>query len=305
LTFAQPLYLLLLILPALVLVALWQRERPAIAVPYDHGRAGTGRWLAVLLRIGESLPSLLLGVAIVMLANPQRLSVPRTKRALTNIQFCFDVSGSMTAKFGEGSRHDAAMKAIDRFLDLRKGDAFGLTFFSDQVLNWVPLTSDPSAFRCAPALMRPEFRLPGFGSGTQIGKALLACREMLISREGGDRMVILVSDGQSSDLHSGRAQEIASRFRSEGIAVWGVHIAEPPIPDEIIDITRGTGGDAFNPEDQAGLDAVFAQIDKMQEAKLEQISGEFLDDFAPWCIAGLAVLGLVVIVLFTARPTPW
>ena len=48
------------------------------------------------------------------------------------------------------------MKAIDEFLKIRKGDAFGLTFFGNNVLHWVPLTSDPSAIRCAPPFMKPE-----------------------------------------------------------------------------------------------------------------------------------------------------
>ena len=36
-----------------------------------------------------------------------------------------------------------------------------------------------------------------------IGKALLACKEILTSREEGDRMIILVSDGESFDLSGG------------------------------------------------------------------------------------------------------
>ena len=51
----------------------------------------------------------------------------------------------MTTPLGDGTRYDASMKAIDEFLKIRQGDAFGLTFFGNNVLHWVPLTSDPSA----------------------------------------------------------------------------------------------------------------------------------------------------------------
>src|SRR6185503_6249203 len=115
------------------------------------------------LRMFESLPALILAVVILILAGPQAWSEPRTKRALTNIEFCVDVSGSMMAKFGEGDRYDASMAAINSFLDFRKGDAFGLTFFGNNVLHWVPLTTDPSAIKCAPPYMRPENAPPGFG----------------------------------------------------------------------------------------------------------------------------------------------
>ena len=104
----------------------------------------------------ESLPALILLVAILILAGPQKTGEPRTKRVMSNIEFCVDVSGSMTAQFGEGTRYDASMAAINGFLDYRKGDAFGLTFFGVEVLHWVPLTTDVSAFRCAPPFMNPK-----------------------------------------------------------------------------------------------------------------------------------------------------
>ena len=93
---------------------------------------------------------LILATIIVLLAGPQQFSAPKTKRVLTNIEFCVDVSSSMITPLGDGTRYDASMKAIDHFLDIRKGDAFGLTFFGNNVLHWVPLTGDPSAIRCAP-----------------------------------------------------------------------------------------------------------------------------------------------------------
>ena len=40
-------------------------------------------------------------------------------------------------------------------LDGRVGDSFGLTFFGNAPLHWVPLTTDTSAFRCAATFMRP------------------------------------------------------------------------------------------------------------------------------------------------------
>ena len=55
----------------------------------------------------------MLALVIVLLAGPQRWDEPRTQRSLTNIEFCVDVSGSMTARFGDGDRYQAAMKAID------------------------------------------------------------------------------------------------------------------------------------------------------------------------------------------------
>ena len=160
-SFSHPIVLFLLPLPALLLIWIWRREAARVVLPFDHAPRRHGNWLRIPINLMESLPALLLATVIVILAGPQRLSEPRTKRALTNIEFCVDVSGSMSAQFGEGTRYDASMAAIDEFLDYRKGDAFGLTFFGNSVLHWVPLTSDASALRCSPPFMRPRMIPPG------------------------------------------------------------------------------------------------------------------------------------------------
>lgn len=302
--FGRPWMLLLLALPLLHLCWVWQRRSRRTVLPFDHAGRGSGWLLRSALGIGESLPALLLAVAVLLLALPQELAAPKQKRALTNIQFCVDISGSMTAKFGSGSRYDAAMAAINEFLDYRTGDSFGLTFFGNNYLHWVPLTSDPSAFRCAVPFMRPENAPPAFG-GTEIGKAVIGCREILTSRSEGDRMLILVTDGWSTDLSNGADIEIAKRLKRDGIVLFAVNIQEQDANGEIVNLARVTGGEVFNPGDTRALKDVFARIDQMTKAKLEQGTSELVDWFLPFAIAGLAVLALYSLVQLGLRYTPW
>ena len=294
----------LLLVPALLLLWTLQRRGRAVVMPFDHGRQPRGRWLAFSLRIAESLPALVLAVVILLLASPQKWDEPRSRRALTNIQFCVDVSGSMTAKFGDGDRYDAAMRAINSFLDFRTGDAFGLTFFGGQVLHWVPLTTDVSAFRCAPPFMKPS-ELPYWMGGTEIGRALTACRQILLEREEGDRMIVLITDGYAADLYGGRDEEIARTLRDSGIVVYTVHVAEPPVPDQMVTITSITRGEAFAAEDKDGLRRIFESIDAMQKVRLEKAQSEATDNFAPFCIAGIAIVGAGVLLALGVRSTPW
>lgn len=302
--FARPWLLLLLVLPLLHLMWVWQRRGRRVALPFDGGMAGSGRVMRALLGIAESLPALLLAVAVLLLALPQELAAPKQKRALTNIQFCVDISGSMVAQFGAGNRYDAAMQAINEFLDYRTGDSFGLTFFGNNYLHWVPLTSDPSAFRCSIPFMRPENNVPGFG-GTEIGKAVLGCREVLTSRAEGDRMLILVTDGWSSDLANGAELEIAKRLKRDGITLFAVNIQESEARGEIVNLARLTGGEVFNPGDTKALGEVFRRIDQMTKARIEQGSAEMVDWFVPFCIAGLALLGAHALLQLGVRHTPW
>lgn len=305
-TFTHPGILFLLVIPAAVIAHVWYRKGNRLILPFDYGVQKSGRGYSILISTAEMLPALVLAVVVLLLAGPTQMGEPKTKKVLTNIEFCVDVSGSMTAQFGEGTRYDASMAAIDGFLNFREGDAFGLTFFGNEVLHWVPLTNDVTAIRCAPPFMNPRNpNHPPWLGGTAIGKALVACREVLISREEGDRMIILVSDGSSSDLFGGRDVEIAQQLKNDNIIVYGIHISTSDVPPPVVNITAMTGGEVFSPDDPGGLEAVFARIDEMQETRLEKVASETMDHFTPYSYAGLSVLALAFLVLFGLRYTPW
>jgi Ca-activated chloride channel family protein len=152
--------------------------------------------------------------------------------------------------------------------------------------------------------MRPEQAPPGFG-GTEIGKALLACREVLSAREEGDRMIILVSDGDSFDLWGGNDLAIAKRLKESNIVVYDVHVGGGNVPDPIVNITALTGGAAFEPGDAEALADVFRRIDAMQPTRMEKTAPQALDHFLPYCLAGLSLLGVGTVCLFGWRYTPW
>ncbi len=303
-TFAHPGALALLVLPLGILFWIWRHEGRPLVLPLDHATVGRGRWLGAAVATAESLAPLLLAVVIVILAGPQRFGEPRSQRVMTNIEFCVDISSSMTASLGSGTRYDASMAAINDFLDYREGDAFGLTFFGNSVLHWVPLTQDPSAVRCSPPFMRPE-NVPYWFGGTEIGKALRACQTVLTSRQEGDRMILLVSDGMSSDLMNGQDVQLAKELSANGIVVYAVHVAEGDPPGEIVNVTNLTGGEAFPGGDIEGVKTIFHRIDQMQQTRLERTMPEPQDDFFPYCVAGLSVVGLSVAGLFGMRYTPW
>lgn len=305
-SFTYPLVLFLQFIPVGVLAWVWTRRSKRLVLPFDHGTQKRGAWLEFVINLAESIPAIVLSAALLLLAGPQQLGEPKSKKVLTNIEFCVDVSGSMNAQFGEGTRYDASMKAIDEFLEYREGDAFGLTFFGNEVLHWVPLTSDVTAIRCAPPFMNPKNPgHPPWLGGTAIGKALLACHKVLTAREEGDRMIILVSDGSSFDLFNGNDVEIAKKLNADRIRVYGIHISEGGIPDPIVNITQLTGGEVFNPGDTGGLDSVFASIDQMQDTRMEKVSAETMDDFYPTVLGGMIALALGLLVSFGLRYTPW
>lgn len=303
-SFARPWLLLLLLIPIGLMVWEWRRRGHPLVLPFDHGRQRPGRFLKRLVDSANLLPQLLLAVVIVVLARPQRTALPKDERNLTNILFCMDVSGSMTAQFGSGKRSDAAIAAIQEFTTYRPGDAFGLTIFGNEVLHWVPVTKDLSALRQSTPFLRPE-KMPQYLWGTQIGKALREVRKVLTAQADGDRMVILISDGQSFDLHGGQAEEIGHQLYSDGIVVYYIHVAEGQPQEETFTIASLTGGQAFSAGDPAALKEVFQRIDRMQSAKMKPAAPQAVDDYRPFALAGMVFGGAHLLCLFGLRYTPW
>lgn len=303
-SFAHPAILLLLILP--VLLAWWELQRRGhpLVLPFDHSHPRRGGALRRIVLAANLLGALLLAVAIVLSAGPQRLTNQEKTRALTNILFALDVSGSMTSPFGDGKRSDKAIEAIKEFTTYRKGDAFGLTIFGSDVLHWVPVTKDLSALRSSAPFLRPE-RMPQYLWGTQIGRALRACQKVLTAQPEGDRMVVLISDGESYDLGGGAAEELGNSLSADRITVYYIHVAEGEPQNETFTIASLTGGQAFAAGDPAALREVFQHIDRMQPARLKPGTPEYGDFVWPFALAGLGLLGLQLVSSYGLRFTPW
>ena len=136
--------------------------------------------------------------------------------------------------------------------------------------------------------------------------ALEKCIDVMIEREEGDRMIVLFSDGQSGDFGGGNDVRIAEKLAANDIKLFAIHVADGGIPPQIQTVSGITGGAAFSAGDPKGLEEVFKSIDAMTETKIEKISAESMDNFRPYSIAGLTVLGLSMIMMVTgARYTPW
>ncbi|MBN2210063.1 MAG: VWA domain-containing protein [Sedimentisphaerales bacterium] len=302
--FTRPWLLLLLAVPVVLGYLSWVLKGHPLLLPFDHGKQKKGRFLRICINILNLLPALLLAVAIVFWAGPRQLAPPKEERVLTNTIFCLDVSGSMGSVFGsQESRYDSAMKAINEFIEYRQGDAFGLTIFGNEVLHWTPVTKDTAAIALATPFLQPG-KLPYWFGGTSIGKALLACRDKMIQTEEGDRMIILVTDGMSSDLYGGRDYDIGQQLKDDKIVVYVIVVGDQ-IRNEMDTIASITHGDTFQAGDPLALKAIFRHIDAMQKSRFKKGAPSLMDDFGLIALTGLALLGAQVLALFGLRYTPW
>lgn len=304
-SFAYPWILMFLLVPAALIGWEFTRRGPRVAVPVDHVPHARRRWTGRLLAFASVLPQLLLGIAIIVLAGPQKLSPPSDRRVLSNIEFVLDVSGSMSSTMADGTkRSDAAVKAIQNFVNARKGDAFGLTIFGGEVVRWIPLTKDTTAIANAGTFLDPMALPPHLGS-TRIGHAVRFTSQTLAQQEEGDRLMILVSDGYSGDLDGGNARQIGMELAADHIVLYMIQIGDEAAPQQMYELTEPTGGQVFNVRDPVALERVLQHIDKMTPVKIERTQPRPVDHFWPAAAALLAALGLHQLFAFGVRYTPW
>lgn len=321
-TFLHPQMLALLALP--VVLAFWEWVRPGrpIALPFDHGTQRRGLVLRFFVLAANCLPAVLLALAILFVAHPVAFTPPEVERQLTNVQFVLDTSGSMAEAHGSQAngrhrRFDSAMDAIEQFVNYRKGDAFGLTIFSRDFIHWLPLTLDTASIALSkrfiepnnPKLDPPEMGRHGLPDelwgNTFIGKALLGATSKLAERPKGDRMIILMTDGESSDIKPPRDAEIIASLRAENITVFSILLTEQPVEPALVGITRATGGEVFNAVTPEALATVFQRIDEMKKVVVLEKQPQVVDQYEPFFPPALAALGLSLVALFGVRFTPW
>jgi|RhiMethySRZTD1v2_1073278.scaffolds.fasta_scaffold184455_2 Ca-activated chloride channel family protein len=310
-SFHHPSVLWLLALPVIWAYWQWTRAGHPLVLPFDHGSQREGRRLRVLVNLAETLPALLLAVAVLVLAGPRRPAPPENERILNNIIICLDVSGSMGASFGSyrqtgvRTRYDAAMEATREFCEYRKGDAFGLTIFGSEYLHWFPPTKELSAIRNALPFVRPDNMPPWFG-GTLIAHALRGCKERLARTKEGDRAIILVTDGGSADFNNGGDRQIAEELAEHQIRVFTVLIGGDMFGVQGVYTIAGlTGGKVFQAGDPGTLETVFREIDQMQKTRFKQTTSDWVDYYLPLACIGLGAAGLWGMTLLGLRYTPW
>ncbi|MEZ0389352.1 MAG: VWA domain-containing protein [Verrucomicrobium sp.] len=320
--FLHPQWLALLAIPVILAFWEWIRRGQPVVLPFDHGHQRRGLVLRFLVLCANCLPAALLALAILLLAHPVTFTPPEVERRMNNVQIVLDTSGSMAENHGsqaEGlhTRFDSAMDAILQFTNYRKGDAFGLTIFSRHFIHWLPLTLDTESFALSrpfivpnnPKLDPPEMGRHGLPDElwgiTFIGKALLGATDLLSARPNGDRMIILITDGESSDIKPPNDTAIIAALQAQGITVFGILMTNEPIEPSLVGIVRATGGQVFNAATPEALDTVFRSIDEMKKVVVLEKKPQVADHYQPFFPAAIGALVLSVLALFGLRFTPW
>jgi Ca-activated chloride channel family protein len=259
-SFAEPLFLLALLLVPLALVAYLGHERnrraaaAAFAAPALQASVvpSTPGWRRHVPLVAYALA---LAVLILALAKPQRTVAVPVERA--SIMLTIDFSGSMQSTDVAPTRLLAARAAANRFLaDVPAAVRIGLVAFNQSARLIESPTTDRAAIRDAVVELQPS-------GGTATGEALALSLGALAQQKEPDGLrppsaIILLSDGKS--VRGRPPQEIAQRAKDLKIPIYTVTLGTPT---GTIQVPRSNGTVATRP----------VPPDPVESREVAQISG--------------------------------
>lgn len=295
--FADPAYLLLLLVPAVWAWSRWhRRRRPPVerigfpGLAFLAGAPVTRRsrwpWLPEALRVAG------LALLIVALARPQ---VPHEVRQIRsksrNIMLALDISSSMKAgDFKPGNRLMVARKVLGDFTRDREGDLLGLVIFAGRAFLQAPLTPDTDLLE----RMLGRIDIGMLPDGTAIGTALTMCLTQLKDLPPKASVIVLITDGANN---TGKPSPLvaAEAARAIGVRIHtiGVSAADTTGPDKqfiwrsggrvpdrlttgdeaiLKRISDRSGGKYFRATDPETLEQILQAIDPIerQEVKISE-----------------------------------
>jgi len=162
------------------------------------------------------------------IANPQiGTKLEEVKREGIDLMIALDVSNSMKAEDLSPNRLERAKRAMLQLLEELHSDRIGIIVFAGQAYTQLPITTDYAAAKLFLNMVDTDI-VPT--QGTAIGAAIELAEESFNFEEGGNKALIVVTDGEN---HEDDAIEAARSAANKGIKVFTIGMGTPmgaPIP---------------------------------------------------------------------------
>lgn len=171
-----------------------------------------------------------LGTAFLLIgvANPQiGTKLEEVKREGIDLIVALDVSNSMKAEDLSPNRLERAKRAMLQMVEELKSDRLGIIVFAGQAYTQLPVTTDYAAAKLFLSTIDTDL-IPT--QGTAIGSAIDLAIESFDYQQGGNKALIVVTDGEN---HEDNAIESAEKANEKGIKVFTIGMGSPngaPIP---------------------------------------------------------------------------
>ncbi|WP_354686317.1 VWA domain-containing protein [Cupriavidus necator] len=264
-------------------------------------------------RLQRALAPLAWALVVTALARPQFLEAPAQKvQPARDLLIALDLSQSMdTRDFRDPSgapipRVQAVRQVVSGFVAKRPGDRIGLLVFGDAPYPLAPFTLD---HRLVQTLI--DGLLPGMaGPSTALGDAIGLGIKMFDHSKAPQKVLIVLTDGNdtASRMPPERAAGIA---RERAVVVHTIGIGDPNAAGEqkvdldvLQRIAAQTGGRYFFGADQAGLETIYATLDRITPHNHKTLSWRPRRELFMWPL-GAAVAIVLVYQLLMASDAAW
>ncbi|MGR3269514.1 VWA domain-containing protein [Thalassococcus profundi] len=308
---AAPLALLLLPLPWLAMRLLPPQagQGAALVVPDRIGAgilAGAGQAAGPAWR-RRLLPWAVWVLLVVALSGPRQLEpIPALKVSGRDLAIALDLSGSMVRDdfFLDGApitRMEAVQRAGAAFARRRAGDRVALIVFGSEAYYAAPFSYDTEAIA-----RRIEEAVIGIsGRATNISDALGLALKRLDGSEAASKVVILLSDG-INNAGATNPRGVAGLARDMGVRVHTIALGPKDLTDSapgengVVDaatlraISKLSGGTSFRVRTLEDLEAVAAELDRLEATDSDGLAAEVFREFWVWPAALAALLCLAL-----------
>jgi Ca-activated chloride channel family protein len=325
-TFAHPIFFLLLIPVAVAALLAWRygtKRRSRLFIPTASWVDQRPRFtIPSPFRVHYFLRLPALVFIVIGLARPQEI-FQREKRTIeaVDIIVSFDLSKSMDAVDFRPNRRSVAIDVLTDFIDRRRDDRIGLVLFSGEAFLAVPPTTDHKVVK--EALVNSSNKY--LQDGTAIGESLAVAVNHLKDSRAKSRIIILVTDGDNN-MGSVDPETAAELAKGYGLKVYTIAVGrkgkvdfpvtiydpvfgEQTVMQQLTDainepllqsIATRTQGRFFRAQDSGVLENIFQTIDSLEKTKVEVDTFVRTSEKAwPWILAALVLVLLELMALNT------
>lgn len=233
------------------------------------------------------------------------IGVPSSGRSML---LALDVSASMrTAVLGSEIGLDVMRRTARAFVASRAGDRIGLIVFGSKPYVQAPLTFDLHAV----AGMVDEAFIGLAGEGTALGDAIALGVSRLRAMQRGERAMILLTDGSSTDGVM-TVPDAARLARHHGVRVYAIGIGTVApaavlargegLNESVLKrLTAKTGGRYFHARDGGALARIYEALERYEPATREAHRYRPTTELYAWPL-GLALALALATLLAAPRP---
>lgn len=323
-TFASPLYflLLLLLIPYFIWYFLFnsKSETHLKWASAECFRTTPHTWRTRLIHTPFFLRIICFALVVTAMARPQTSSSWKTGETEgIDIMLALDISTSMATNDILPCRITAAKDVALNFISNRPNDNIGLTLFGGEAYTQCPLTTDHAmlvqTFKGATCTLQNDGIIQ---PGTAIGMGIASAVSHLNDSHAKSKVIILLTDGANNtgEISPLMATDMA---KSAGIRIYtillgtdgkvNVPVAQLPNGevytqqiDDTVDpttlrkIAQETGGLFYHATSRGSLKQVYDDIDKLEKSKLKVNNHSMrYEAYQPFILAALLVLLLEVL----------